>query len=98
MDKLLKYNRAYHHMISEAEKLYKDRLNEYLKENNLDGDMIRISDNARGVFKVIGDTYGGIRIKFYKYTKKGEIALNGSGCFIMSEKDFNEFRKADMSF
>ncbi|MBO5373711.1 MAG: hypothetical protein J6A75_13480 [Lachnospiraceae bacterium] len=94
MDKLKELATAKANFISEMEeykKNYRELLYELLEKYNLHKDC---EYNGRvGIFRVIEDRYSNIRpyeVRFFPYTRNGELSLKSSDCLIISENKNDE--------
>lgn len=73
---------------------YKKAVEDFLKENGLGGDVYNKS-GRRGRLRV-EKTYGDYEIKFYAYTKKGELSMLSSGSVWLGlASGLNAYRSAE---
>ena len=61
---------------------YRDAMEKWLKENHLDGDVIRLKDGKKGQLMVVESYYESSMVyvlKFYPYTKTGKVSVKCDG-------------------
>lgn len=72
---------------------YKKSVEDFLQENGLAGDVYK--SGRKGRLKVEYE-HGGYEIKFYAYTKSGELSKMPSGyIWLWSPHNLDEYRKAE---
>lgn len=87
---LVDISREYSAKLNEIRREHEQRLREYLKENNLDGRVVRISDGKEG--RLEADRYSDAmlyHISFYPIKKDGELSTRSDG-YILSGTDLTE--------
>lgn len=91
--------------LHEIDKFYRDRISDvnsehikavkdYLRENGLSEDVIN-PKGKRGRLRVLRE-YGSVEIKFYAYTKSGELSKLPSGyIYLWSNNPLGGYKRAD---
>lgn len=91
--------KEYYNKILEVRKEFKSELEKMLKEQHLDGRVIRRKDGKEGELRLTDELYNPLRwkVKFYPVTRKGDISQKSDGWFSELEELIIAFQPVEVS-